>query len=95
MNLYAGSDGRYYTDWQVSWRFENDEWRACMWDTEEGWELVEDDDELLWLDPVEWEELPDWAELREEGHGVVVADRRQAVDSDHERLEPAAESGTR
>ena len=94
MNLYAGSDGRYYTDWQVSWRFENDEWRACMWDSDEGWELVEDGEELVWLDPVDRGDLPDWAELRPEGYGVVVVDCREAVDRDRERLEPTVESGT-
>jgi hypothetical protein len=91
MNLYAGSDGRYYTDWQVSWRFENDEWRPCMWDTEEGWELVEEDNELVRIDPVEETELPDWAELAPEGHGVVVVDRRD--DRVRDRLEPSVGGG--
>ena len=92
MNLYAGSDGRYYTDWQVSWRFENDEWHACMWDTEEGWELVEEDEELVWLAPVEREDLPDWAELRPKRHGTVVVDRREA--DDQGRVEPRVEGRT-
>lgn len=92
MNLYAGSDGRYYTDWQVAWHFENGEWRACMWDTNEGWELVEHGDELVWLVPVGRDDLPGWAELRPEGHGTVVVDRREA--DDHERVEPRVEGRT-
>lgn len=92
MNLYAGSDGRYYTDWQVAWHFENDEWHACMWDTNEGWELVEHEDELVWLVPVGRDDLPGWAELRPEGHGTVVVDRREA--DDHERVEPRVEGRT-
>lgn len=91
MNLYAGSDGRYYTDWQVSWRFENDEWKPCMWDTEDGWELVEEDSELVRIDPVEVTELPDWAELAPEGHGVVVVDHRETRSRD--RLEPSVGGG--
>jgi len=92
MNLYAGSDGRYYTDWQVSWRFENGEWRACMWDSDEGWELVEEDNELVWLYPVEANDLPAWAELAPEGRGVTVVDRRG--DRDPDRLEPPLGGGT-
>lgn len=92
MNLYAGSDGRYYTDWQVSWRFENDEWRACMWDSEEGWELVEEDNELVWLYPVEVTDLPDWAEIAPEGRGFTVVDRR--ADRDRDRMKPVVGGGT-
>ena len=88
MNLYAGSDGRFYTDQEVTWRFENDEWRACMWDTEVGWELVEDGTELVRLDPVEREELPGWAELRPEGRGFVVVDLREEGDDDPEGPDP-------
>ena len=94
MNLYAGSDGRYYTDWQVSWQFESDEWKPCMWSSEEGWELVEDGDELVWLYPVESEELPDWAELRPEGRGVAVVDRREDDDPDRDRVEPRVGGGS-
>jgi hypothetical protein len=83
MKLYAGSDGRYYTDWQVSWHFENGEWSPCMWDSDEGWELVEDGTELVWLYPEDAEgveALPDWAELRERDPGAVVVDLREEDD---------------
>jgi hypothetical protein len=95
--LYAGSDGRYYTEWQVSWRFENDEWRPCMWDSDDGWELVEEDDELVWLYPADLEgvkDLPEWAELRQRGHGVAVVDLREEAEHDHERPEPRVEGST-
>ena len=95
MNLYAGSDGRYYTDWEVAWHFEADEWRACMWDSDEGWELVEDDDELVWLYPVGRDDLPDWAELHSEGRGVAVVDLREEDDRGPERPEPRVEGRTR
>ena len=88
MNLYAGSDGRFYTDWEVTWRFESDEWQPCMWSSEEGWELVEDGTELVWLYPVGREELPEWAELRPEGRGIVVVDNREEGDRDPGELEP-------
>lgn len=97
MKLYAGSDGRYYTDWEVSWHFENDEWRPCMWNSDEGWELVEDDSELVWLCPADVEgveDLPDWAELRQEEHGVVVVDLREEEDRDGDRPEPRVEGRT-
>jgi hypothetical protein len=94
MKLYAGSDGRYYTDWEVSWHFERDEWKPCMWDSEEGWELVEDGDELVWLYPRGIDDLPDWAELRQEGHGVAVVDLRDEADRAAGRPEPRIEGET-
>ena len=84
MNLYAGSDGRFYTDWQVSWRFESGEWEPCMWDTEEGWELVDSTDGLVWLYPADSDDLPGWAELEPAAHGVAVVDRREERAADDE-----------
>lgn len=79
LELFAGSDGRFYTGWQVGWRLESGRWRPCMWDTEAGWELVESDDGLVWLWPVSREDLPSWTGLRavQPGHGVEVVDRRE------------------
>ena len=88
MNLYAGSDDRFYTDLQVSWHFESDEWRPCMWDSEDGWELVEDGTELVWLYPIGRDDLPDEVELREVERGVVVVDGRDDRDPGRERPGP-------
>jgi hypothetical protein len=63
-DVFAGSDGVYYTDWQVARRLEAGRWDPCMWDTENGWELVSDSEELVWLVPVPRAELPEWAEVR-------------------------------
>lgn len=80
VSLYAGSDGQYYTDWQVSWQFESDQWKPCMWDTNEGWEVVDNGEDLVWLVPVSPAELPEWAEIRptQPGPGAEVVDRREA-----------------
>ena len=88
MNLYAGSDDRFYTDLEVSWHFESDEWQPCMWDSEDGWELVEEGSELVWLWPIRRDELPEKVELRQEEHGHVVVDRRERDDRDREEPEP-------
>jgi hypothetical protein len=88
MNLYAGSDDRFYTDLQVSWHFESDEWRPCMWDSEDGWELVENGEELVWLYPIGRDDLPENVELRQEDRGAVVVDRREGVDRGRERPGP-------
>jgi len=75
---YAGSDGCYYTDWQVATQMESGEWVPCMWEEEEGWELVVADDELVWLIPVERSALPNWVDVREtsEGYGTKIVDTR-------------------
>jgi hypothetical protein len=88
MNLYAGSDDRFYTDLEVSWHFESDEWQPCMWDSEDGWELVEEGSELVWLWPIGRDELPERVELQQEEHGYVVVDRRGQDDRDREEPEP-------
>jgi hypothetical protein len=88
MNLYAGSDDRFYTDLEVSWHFESDEWQPCMWDSEDGWELVDEGTELVWLLPIGREELPDGVELRQEERGHVVVDRRERDDRTREEPEP-------
>lgn len=63
MRVYEGSNGHRYTDEEVWRRFETEVWRACMWDTEAGWELVETQDEdLLLLTPTDEAEVPESAE---------------------------------
>lgn len=78
VGLYAGSDGRYYTDWEVARRMESGIWEPCMWHPEAGWELVEGPAGLVWLVPAEPSALPGWAEIREsrEGPGEEVVDTR-------------------
>jgi hypothetical protein len=77
--VYAGSNGRYYTDWEVATRMESGDWTPCMWDPEAGWGLVEGDEGAMWLVPVERSALPPWAELRETpgGTGREVVDTRR------------------
>jgi hypothetical protein len=76
--IYAGSDDRFYTDWEVSHRMESGAWEPCMWDPDAGWELVEGADGLVWLVPVDPSELPAWADVQEraEGRGREVVDTR-------------------
>ena len=77
MRVYQGSDGRYYTEWDIWERFESDEWRPCMWDPAAGWELVETEGKsLLRLHPVPMEALPAGVELDTEDRQPTVLDSR-------------------
>ena len=77
MTIYAGSDGRLYTDRDVCVRFELGEWSSCMWSVDEGWEVVENEARnLVWLVPADEDDLPDGIELRPTTEGFTVVDRR-------------------
>lgn len=52
MTVYVGSDGRVYTPSAVVERLERGEWRSCLYDVDDGRELVETGDgDLVLLVP--------------------------------------------
>lgn len=60
--LYRGSDGRYYTAWQLEQQFEARRWKPCLHETETDRRLVSvGKGMLLFLTPVEAVDLPPWA----------------------------------
>lgn len=76
--VFEGSDGRYYTDWQVRHRLRTDEWTFCMQQRTPHRRLVEtDDDALLLLVPIELEELPAGREIRVSGCCARVVDTQR------------------
>lgn len=73
--LYEGSDGRYYTDWQLTRRLRTDRWSLCIRQRDLDRHLVETSDgQLLLLTPTD--DLPEWAELRIDERGARVVDTR-------------------
>ena len=78
MTVYAGSNGRFYTDRDVCVRFESGEWSPCMWNVDERWEVVENEARnLVWLVLVDEEDLPDGIELHPTSARFTVVDRRR------------------
>lgn len=76
--VYEGSDGCFYTAWQVDRRVAEGDWSPCLRDLETGRRLVATaDDEPLMLVRVESTTLPEWAELRADGEAVRVVDTRR------------------
>jgi len=76
--VFEGSDGRYYTDWQVRHRLRTGEWTFCMQQRTPHRRLVEtDDDALLLLVPIEPEELPAGREIRVTERRARVVDTRR------------------
>lgn len=76
--LYEGSNGRYYTEWQVHERLRAGEWKPCIEQRSPDRRLIgTDDEELLLLLPVDPVELPTWAEIRIDGRGARVVDTRR------------------
>lgn len=77
--LFEGSDGRYYTDWQVRRRLRTGEWTFCMQQRAPHRRLVETaDDALLLLAPTDPEELPTGLEIRIIERRARVVDTRRA-----------------
>lgn len=77
MRLYAGSDGEFYTEYELGYRFETHAWQPCMWNADEGWELVETpDNEFLWLTPIDESDLPANIEVRSSDVGKTIVDTR-------------------
>lgn len=79
MRLYAGSDGKFYTEHDLGYRVETKTWHPCMWETEEGWELVETaDQQLLWLVPIAESDLPAGVEVHSSGARPTIEDTRDS-----------------
>lgn len=80
--VYAGSNGQYYSDWQVGRRLASDEWRLCVRDRELDRRLVgTTGGELLMLERTSIDALPVWAEVRSIGSAVHIVDTRRALPS--------------
>lgn len=78
--VYEGSDGRFYTDWQVDRKLTDGDWRPCLQYPDEGRRLVASDDgDLLMLVRVDPATLPAWAELRADGEALQVVDTRRTT----------------
>lgn len=76
--LLEGSNGTFYTEWQVSRELRAGRWKRCVQQREPDRRLVETDDgSLLLLTPVD--ELPDWAEIRVDDHGARVVETRRPL----------------
>lgn len=74
--LYEGSNGRYYTGWQVGRRLRTDRWKLCIRQRNPDRQLVETDDGgLVLLTPTD--DLPTWAEVRIDDRGPRVVDTRR------------------
>lgn len=77
--VFEGSNGRYYTDWQVRTRLRSGEWTVCLRQRDPDRRLVEtDDDALLLLRPVEPTALPAGLEVRVTGRRARVVDTRRS-----------------
>lgn len=85
--LFEGSNGRYYTDWQVRERYRTGEWRLCIRQRSPNRRLVETGDgALLLLAPTDPDALPDGVEIRvTDGCARVVDTRRRASAPTHRR----------
>lgn len=79
--VYEGTDGRYYTDWQVEHHLRTGRWRPCIRDARTGRRLVGVDDELVMLEPTALGELPDWIRIRFDRSGPRAVDVRRTVPS--------------
>lgn len=96
--LFSGSDGRYYTDWQVRRRTESGYWRRCLsqHDTQGPVRLLVaiDETNLVMLTRVDPETLPRGFEIRVENDRARVAHSRSAVSngSRHRPPRPGRES---
>lgn len=75
--LFEGSNGQYYTDWEVRRRLRRGAWRPCLRQREPDRRLVATaDDHLLMLAPIDADELPDWVEIRVVGDAARIVDTR-------------------
>ncbi|MFC4248027.1 hypothetical protein ACFOZ7_13930 [Natribaculum luteum] len=77
--IYEGSNGRYYTAWQVDHRLDTGEWRPCLHDLETGRRLVEADGDLVMLVARTVSDCPGWVRIRLDQAGPRVVDARRTV----------------
>ncbi|WP_233710761.1 hypothetical protein [Natronococcus pandeyae] len=75
--VFEGSNGEYYTDWEVDRRLRTGAWRPCLRQTDPDRRLVEvEAGVLLLLAPIDPEELPASMVLRVEDDSARVVDTR-------------------
>lgn len=78
--VYAGSDGRFYTDWQVERKLDTGEWKPCLYDREAGKRLVGvPGGDLLSLVRTEPANLPAWVRIRTDRAGPRAVDMRRVT----------------
>lgn len=78
LDLLEGSDGRYYTAWQVRRRLRIGEWRRCIRQYDPDRRLVETDEgTLLMLTPIDPADVPRWLEVRIVGEAALAVDTRR------------------
>gem|GEM_PF-741823 len=88
--LFSGSDGQYYTDWQVRRNVRTGTWRLCLSQRDPNRTLIEVNDAwLILLRPIAPADLPDWAELRLECGRAWVVDTRTRAASRLREPEPS------
>ena len=76
--LYEGTNGRYYTDFQVTTHLRTERWKPCIRQRDPDRRLVETSDGgLLLLTPTD--DLPTWAEIRVDDSGTRVVDTRRPL----------------
>lgn len=75
--LYAGSNGHYYTDWEVTKNIRRGTWRRCIRQREPDRRLVETTGGgLLMLTAIDPDALPTWVEIRVTGEAARIVDTR-------------------
>ncbi|RQG91708.1 hypothetical protein EA462_04935 [Natrarchaeobius halalkaliphilus] len=78
--VFEGSNGRYYTGWQIRRNLENGHWKLCIRQRTPVRYLVETGaDVLLLLTSIDLERLPNWLEVRVRGMATRVVDRRRSI----------------
>ena len=90
--LFAGSDGRYYTDWQVRRRTDSGCWRRCL-SQHDSYGPVRllvavDETNLVMLTRVDPATLPGWFEVRVENDRARVVRSTSAASSRSPRRGP-------
>lgn len=85
--VYRGSNGTWYTRWEVDHLLRRGRWRRCLDEREEGVWFFEqtDGDGLLALVAGDLETLPDWLEVRSDGRRARVVDTRRGPPIDVKR----------
>lgn len=76
--LYEGSNGQYYTEWELSRKFRCGAWKLCLRQRDPDRQLVETGGKrLLMLTAVDLCEAPSWVEIRVRGERARVVDTRR------------------
>ncbi|WP_090614751.1 hypothetical protein [Natrinema salaciae] len=76
--VFEGTNGRYYSEWQVRRRLRTGRWNRCMRQrTPDRWLVETADEALLLLAPIEPDELPAGIEIRVADGRVRIVDTRR------------------